>query len=113
MTCPICERERDMCLCPLPLLEKSAKVEGNMSETPGKYKEIDENAEKCAHCNKEIPMDVLHVLTISTYRDGKDDHFSILMCKDCLNRILTKVFRIPEKKPKEKSCPKPKRRKNS
>ena len=73
-----------------------------MSETPGKYAESDKVQFKCAHCNKDLDPNTWYVLTVSTYRDKTDDHYSILMCNVCLNKILTKVFRLPEKKKKVK-----------
>lgn len=73
-----------------------------MSETPGVYKIHGKEVIKCAHCNKDLDEKTWYVLTISTFRDGTDDHYSILLCNVCMNKILTKVFRLPEKKKKVK-----------
>ena len=72
-----------------------------MSEEPGKYKENERLEFKCAHCNKDLDSKMWYTLTVSTYRDGTDDHFAVLLCNLCLNKIFTKVFRISEKQKKK------------
>ena len=77
-----------------------------MSEEPGKYESgATKPAEefKCAHCFTVLSPEVMLVMTISNFHDGQDDHYSVMLCNNCVNKVLTKVFRLPEKKKKVKN----------